>query len=185
MTPALSTTGLVLHELGLATGFGGSLFGKFALNPAVKAISSKEERGQVTNLAWNGFNIVNAVAVGTSAVTWFIGRSRLSGREIDNTTRMLTLVKDILIGSTLALGAANIFAGGMLAKQAPDGAVPSETGLTPAENTPPKAVKVMKFLDIAGLVNIACMAGVIGVTAFLNMKAGSSSKWSALTRFLP
>jgi hypothetical protein len=185
MTPALSSTGLVLHELGLATGFGGSLFGKIALNPSVKAISSKEERGQVTNLAWNGFNIVNAVAVGTSALTWFIGRSRLTGREIDNTTRVLTLVKDILIGSTLVLGAANIVSGGMLAKQAPDGAVPSETGLKPTDNTPQKAVTLMKFIDVAGILNIACMAGVIGVTALLNMKAGASSKWSALSRFLP
>lgn len=185
MTPALSSTGLVLHELGLATGFGGSLFGKIALNPSVKAISSKEERGQVTNLAWNGFNILNAIAVGTSALTWFVGRSRLTGREIDDTTRALTLVKDVLVGSTLALGAANIIGGGILAKQAPEGAVPSETGLTPAENTPEKAVRVMRFLNVAGVLNIACMAGIIGVTAILNMKAGASHKWSALARFLP
>lgn len=185
MTPALSSTGLVLHELGLATGFGGSLFGKIALNPAVRAISSREERGQVTNLAWNGFNIVNAIAVGTSALTWFIGRSRLTGREIDDTTRKLTLVKDVLLGSTLALGVANIVGGGMLAKQAPDGAVPSETGLTPTDNTPEKAARMMRFLNINGILNIACMAGVIGVTALLNMRAGASSKWSALSRFLP
>lgn len=185
MTPALSTTGLVLHELGLATGFGGSLFGKIALNPSVRAISSKEERGQVTNLAWNGFNIVNAIAVGTSALTWFIGRARLKGREIDKATRALTLTKDVLIGSTLVLGAANIVSGAMLAKQAPDGAVPSETGLKPADNTPGKAASLMRFINVAGVLNLACMAGVIGVTALLNMKAGVSGRWSVLSRFLP
>jgi hypothetical protein len=185
MTPALSTTGLVLHELGLATGFGGSLFGRIALNPSVKAISSKEERGQVTNLAWNGFNIVNAIALGTSAVTWFIGRARLKGREIDETTHKLTLVKDVLIGSSLVLGAANIISGGMLAKQAPEGAVPSETGLKPTDNTPEKAVSLMKFINVAGTLNLVLMAGVIGVTALLNMKAGTSTRWAVLTRFLP
>ncbi len=185
MTPVLSSTGLVLHNLGLAAGFGGSLFGKIALNPAVKVISSKEERGQVTNLAWNGYNIVNAVSVGASALTWLVGRWKLSGREIDSTTRALVITKDVLLGATVALGAANIVSGIYLANQAPEGRVPAETGNTPTAETPPAAAKTMKAIDIMGMINIVAMAGVIGITALLNMKAGSSSKWSLVTRFLP
>jgi hypothetical protein len=185
MTPVLSSTGLVLHNLGLAAGFGGSLFGKIALNPAVKVISSTEERGQVTNLAWNGYNIVNAISVGTSALTWLIGRWRLSGREIDSTTRALVITKDVLLGATVALGAANIASGAYLASQAPEGRVPVETGTTPTSDTPEKAAKTMKALDILGMINLVCMAGVIGVTALLNMKAGTSTKWAVVSRFLP
>ncbi|MDY7226344.1 hypothetical protein [Hyalangium rubrum] len=185
MTPVLSSTGLVLHNLGLAAGFGGSLFGKIALNPAVKVISSKEERGQVTNLAWNGYNIVNAISVGTSALTWLIGRWKLSGREIDDTTRGLVIAKDVLLGATVALGAANIASGIYLANQAPEGRVPAETGNMPTAETPENAAKTMKALDILGMINLVCMAGVIGVTALLNMKAGSSSKWALVTKFLP
>ena len=36
----LSTTAWVLHETGLAAGFGGNLFGQIALNPAVAEIQS-------------------------------------------------------------------------------------------------------------------------------------------------
>ncbi|HLL01110.1 MAG TPA: hypothetical protein VK539_11020 [Myxococcaceae bacterium] len=185
MTPVLSSTGLVLHNLGLASAFGGSLFGKIALNPAVKVISSKEERGQVTNLAWNGFNIVNAVSVGASALTWLIGRWKLTGREIDSTTRALVISKDVLLGATVALGAANIASGIYLANQAPEGRVPAETGNTPTAETPEAAAKAMKAIDIMGMINLVCMAGVIGVTAVLNMRAGASSKWSLVARFLP
>ncbi|ADO76037.1 hypothetical protein [Stigmatella aurantiaca] len=185
MVPVLSSTGLVLHNLGLAAGFGGSLFGKIALNPAVKVISSTEERGQVTNLAWNGFNIVNAVSVGTAALTWLFGRSKLSGREIDATTRGLVIAKDVLLGATVALGAANIASGAYLATQAPDARVPVETGNTPTVDTPENAAKAMKAIDVMSIINLACMAGVIGVTALLNMRAGASSKWSLVSRFLP
>ncbi len=185
MVPVLSSAALVLHNLGLATGFGGTLFGKIALNPAVKVIDRKEERGQVANAAWNGFNIVNAVSVGTAALTWLIGRAKLSGREIDNETRGLVIAKDVLLGATVALGAANIFSGASLAAQAPEGAVPAETGDTPAEETPPRAAALMKAVDIMGIVNLAAMAGVIGITALLNMRAGASSKWSVVARFLP
>jgi hypothetical protein len=185
MVPVLSSTALVLHNLGLATGFGGTLFGKIALNPAVKVIDRKEERGQVANAAWNGFNIVNAVSVGTAALTWLIGRSKLTGKEIDNETRGLVIAKDVLLGATLALGAANIFSGASLAAQAPDGAVPTEDGDTPSIETPSKARKLMKAIDVMGIVNIAAMAGVIGITALLNMRAGASTKWSAVARFLP
>jgi hypothetical protein len=185
MTPALSSAGLVLHNLGLATAFGGSLFGKVALNPAVAAISSETERGQVTNAAWNGFNVINAVSVGTAALTWLLGRSQLSGREIDRETHGLVLAKDALLGATVALGAANIFTGAFLAKQAPDGAVPQATGNTPTANTPQKAATAMRAINAMGLANLACMAGVIALTAVLNMKAGASGRWSVLARFLP
>ncbi|MFB1483641.1 hypothetical protein [Corallococcus sp. RDP092CA] len=185
MMPVLSSAGLVLHDLGLAAGFGGSLFGKVALNPAVKVLGSQTERGQVVNAAWNGFNIVNAASVGLAALTWLVGRSRLTGRELDRTTRGLVLAKDVLLGATVALGAANIVGGALLAKQAPGGAVPVETGLTPTARTPEKAARTMRALDVGGIANIAAMAGVIGVTALLNMRAGASSRWSLLSRFLP
>lgn len=185
MTPVLSSTGLVLHNLGLAAGFGGSLFGKLALNPAVRVMGSHEERGRVVNAAWNGFNVINAASVGVAALTWLVGRSRLTGREIDGTTRRLVLAKDLLMGATVALGAANILGGASLAKQAPEGAVPVETGLKPTVRTPEKAARTMQALDVGGVVNLFTLAGVIGVTALLNMRAGRSWRWAGVSRFLP
>lgn len=185
VAPTLTTTGLVLHNLGLASAFGGSLFGKVALNSSVKAISNKAERGKVTNLAWNGWNIVNAVGVGSAALTWLIGRTKLSGREISPTARTLTLVKDGLLGATVALGAANMATGLFLAKQAPEGAVPVEMGNTPTAETPAKAASAMRAINVMGIANIALMAGVIAITEVLNNHAATSPKWNLLARLLP
>jgi putative copper export protein len=52
------------HDLGLATWFGGTMFGKFALNPSVRAISERSERGKVLNAAWNSYNILKAAGLG-------------------------------------------------------------------------------------------------------------------------
>ncbi len=71
----LSTAAWVAHNLGLGACFGGTLFGKFALNPSVAAISSRPERGKVLSSAWNRYNAVNAASLGTAAGTWFVGRA--------------------------------------------------------------------------------------------------------------
>src|ERR671939_363206 len=47
------------HDLGLATWFGGSMFGKLAHNPSVKAISDPRERGKVVTAVATG--IANGV----------------------------------------------------------------------------------------------------------------------------
>jgi len=75
----LSTAAWVAHNLGLAACFGGQLFGKLALNPKLDALSSKTERGKMLNAAWNRYNVVNAVSLGTAAATWFVGRAGISG----------------------------------------------------------------------------------------------------------
>jgi len=103
----LSTTAWVLHELGLAAGFGGNLFGQIALNPAVQTIQSKRERGKVTHVAWDRYKAVNGVSLLVMAGTWFAGRALLSGREVGETSRALTLSKDILVAGALASGASS------------------------------------------------------------------------------
>ncbi|MBV9945606.1 MAG: hypothetical protein JOZ69_02035, partial [Myxococcales bacterium] len=93
----LSTTAWVLHDLGLATGFGGSLFGKMALHPAAGAASSKEERGRIVNAAWRTYAPVNLLGHVAFALTWAIGRKMLSGRSLGRTARALVLAKDALV----------------------------------------------------------------------------------------
>ncbi len=181
----LSTSAWVLHELGLAAGFGGPLFGRIALHRAVKDIHSEDERGKVLADAWQRYNTVNAVSLGTAAITWFIGRAMISGRSIDEETRKLVLLKDVLLGATVLTSAANMLSGRVMSEQAPDKAVPVADGDQPSPRTPPKAAKMQRFLDVVGPLNIVLTAGVIGVTTILAMKSGRSTKWSFVSRLLP
>ena len=62
----LSTAARVVHDLGLAVCFGGTLFGKVAFNPSVRALASKPERGRVGGTIWNRFNMLNAASFGAA-----------------------------------------------------------------------------------------------------------------------
>jgi hypothetical protein len=50
----------VVHNLGLAVCFGGSVFGKIALNPNLNVIGSEADRGEFLNTTWNRFNAISA-----------------------------------------------------------------------------------------------------------------------------
>jgi hypothetical protein len=181
MNTMLTGSALTLHNLGLAAGFGGSLFGQMALHPAVRTLDDKKERGEILNKAWRGFSPVNAFALGSVALTWVLGRSALSGGEIDDETRGLVLAKDVLVALYTATGLGSLIIGLTWGRREP----PVEQGGTPAAETPELDVKALKTVSRLGKVNILCAAGVIALTAILNIKAGRSHKWNLLSRILP
>jgi hypothetical protein len=185
MTPTLTTSAYVLHNLGLAAGFGGSLFGRIALNPSAKLISDKQDRAKIVNAAWNGYNIVNAVGLGATALTWLIGRSKISGRSISATARKLVLVKDFLMGATLVSGAVNLIGGGFLAKRALQDGIAMESGSKAADDAPDDVKNTTKLVNWLGVFSLATMAGLIGVSTWLDNTAQASSKWKFIARALP
>jgi uncharacterized membrane protein len=181
----LSATAWLAHNLGLGACFGGLLFGKVALNPSLDALESRSERGKILNAVWNRYNIVNAASFATAAATWFPGRLGLSGQEIDSQTRRLVLAKDGLFAVGAVTGIASIVQGLALARQAPQGAVPIETGTTPAAETPERASALLRSVNLLGNVNIGVTGGILAVTTILSMKASESTRFSGLSRFLP
>ena len=168
VSDTLANVTRAVHDVGLAAWLGGSMYGKFALNPAVAVIPDKAVRGQVTNKAWNGYNVVNTVGLGAAALGWGAARftearpDNLSGRE-----RALSLVKDVFMVSSVVTGFANGVQGGRLAKQAPDGAVPIESGTVPAPETPPAAAKIQRSLGVLGNLNIASGIALVATNAVL------------------
>jgi hypothetical protein len=180
----LSTTAWVLHDLGLAAGFGGNLFGQLALNPAVNTIESKEQRSKVTHAAWDRYKVVNAVSLAAMASTWLVGRLVLSGREVGRHARGVTLLKDGLVIGAFASGVGALVTGSMLdaARRANE---PIESGHTPAPETRPRVAKLQRMVNIVGIANIVLEASVLAVTTVLAMKSGKSRRWSFVSRLLP
>jgi hypothetical protein len=64
-------------------------------------------------------------------------------------------------------GVASGVQGARLAKQAPDGAVPIETGTVPAPETPAKAAGIQRSLGFLGNANIASGVALVAVNAVL------------------
>jgi hypothetical protein len=156
------------HDVGLAAWLGGAMFGKFAHNPSLVKISSRPERGSVSNAAWNGYNPINALGLGAAALGWAAARAteasngNLTGRE-----RALLTAKDGLMASAVLTGVLNGIQGARLAGQAPDGAVPVETGTKPATDTPAKAAGIQRSLAVLGNFNIASGVALVAVNAML------------------
>ena len=163
-----------LHDIGLAAWLGGSMFGKFALNPAVRLAQDKSDRGRIVNGAWNGYNAVNTLGLGAVALGW-AGARMTEAREgqMTDTEHTLALVKDALVATALVTGVASGVQGGRLAKQAPEGAVPVEDGTTPAAETPPPAAKIQRSLGVLGNVNIVTGVALAAVNAMLAQQSYS------------
>ncbi|HSI03819.1 MAG: hypothetical protein ACAI38_12835 [Myxococcota bacterium] len=180
MNTALTGTALTLHDLGVAAGFGGALFGQMAFHPAMKAVGNTKERGELLHRAWRNFSPAHAAGIAIVGLTWLTGRTMISGSEIDSTTRRLVLAKDVMVASYVASGLGAIglgFLGGQneprvsTAEKAVGNREPNDTAL--------------KASGHLGRINIIAGAAIIALTAVLNIKAGRSAKWSALSRFLP
>ena len=181
----LSTVAWVVHNLGLAVCFGGSVFGKITLNPNLDVIGSESDRGKVLNTVWNRFNAISAGSFVASAATWFPGRLGLSGGEIDEQTRNLVLAKDLLFAAGTVSGIASVVQGRALAGEAPGGAVPIASGTTPSSDTPEEAARLLRSVNQLGNANLAITGAILAVTTILSMKATESSKFSAVSRLLP
>jgi hypothetical protein len=180
----LSTSAWILHDLGMAAGFGGTLFGKAALDPAVKTIGSKEERGRVLDDAWGRFRVLDAIALGAMAATWWTGRAAFSGRRLGRSMRGLVIAKDVLVGTALATGIANMIAGAVVHRQQQRArAFPVDARYQTENGTTAKSAE--RFMAVVGPLNAALVAGAIGVNAALAQESGKSARWSAISRLLP
>jgi hypothetical protein len=164
----------VLHNVGMAAWVGGALFGRVAHNPSLSRISSHAERGAVANAAWNAYNLVNASALTAVGLGHLGGRltelrsSNLSARE-----RPFVRAMDAFTAIGVTTGVASAIQGARLARQAPGGAVPVETGVHPARETPPTAARIQRSLNVLGLVNVASGLGLVAATGLYWRSAAS------------
>ena len=181
---SLAATTRAIHDVGLAAWLGGAMFGKFAHNPSLRVVTNKAERGQAANAAWNGYNVINAAGLGSAALGWTAARLTETQPELMSPIeRQLSLAKDVLMGVAVVTGIANFIQGGRLAKQAPNGAVPVETGVEPAPETPPQAAKIQRSLGVLGNANIIAGVALVatnGVLSQFNYSRPSAKR--ALTR---
>jgi hypothetical protein len=168
----LSTTAWVLHELGLAAGFGSNLFGQLALNPAVGAIQSKRERGKVSHVAWNRYKAVNGTSLLLMAGTWYAGRAFSHHRKGDKTSRTLTITKDVLVGGALVAGVGAIVFGRLLDRETAIGNEPIKPGSRPSWETRSRIKTFERVTNGFARASVLMNAAVLAVTGVLAVKSG-------------
>jgi len=171
----IQNLGRTAHDIGLATWFGGQVFGKFALNPVVRLIDDPAERGKVVNSGWFTFNPIGfgGLLLGT-AVHFAARQTEVADANLSDTEKVLAKAQDVLAITAVVLTAATGIQGARLAKQAPGGAVPIEDGTTPGPDTPPQAAKLQRSIGALGNGALASGAGLLVFNALLDRVAFTS-----------
>jgi len=167
MTEA-SNKAKIAHNIGLATWFGGALFGQIALNPTIERISDKNERGRVLNEAWGRFNAANFPAIAATLLTWRLGNLK---DDAELRAPALTRIKNLLLGGAAVTGIASSILGARIAKQSSEGDTPVESGTQPAPETPEEAASSQRLISLTGPSNLALLVGVLAASAVIENSA--------------
>ena len=178
MAQQASTPVRSLHKMGLGINLGGTIFGLIALNPSVARISDKSERGRVLNEAWARFQTIGVLAMGVTVAMWRLGGLKEAESDIDAT---LAGIKNILLGGALITSVAAAIAGRKIARQAPEGATPVESGAEPAPETPEEAARSQRLSAFLGAATVVLVAGALGLSSALEVRAVEKSH-GALSR---
>jgi uncharacterized membrane protein len=150
----------VIHQLSLAAAYGGPLFAKVGLRPAVKReIKDMPTRVRLMTSVWSKFNNkVNVPAHVLFTATWIVERNAILRVANDRRTRGLVHIKDVLITGALLTGVANVLAGKALKRELKAEAQGEAT-------TTQKATlrKYRAFYKVMGPLNMALIAGSIAI----------------------
>jgi len=172
MHPQIQNVGRIAHDVGLATWFGGQVFGKFALNPVVGLIEDEAERGKVVNSGWFTFNPIGAAGLALGGAVHVAARlTEVADRNLRPQERVLARGQDVMLAASAVLTAATGVQGARLAKQAPQGAVPIESGVHPSPRTPPQAAALQRSIDALGNGTLLAGAGLLVFNALLDRVA--------------
>jgi hypothetical protein len=158
-----NTVSRSLHDLGLATWFGGSLMGAVGLNGAAAEVEEPKQRLRVANSGWNRWTPVNlagiAAHVAGGAVLLGANKGRLTSQQ---GVASATVVKTALTGAALAATAWSRALGARLDQA---GQVPVEGATEPGGAAPEDVAKAQRQLKVLQWVIPALTGAVLVLSA--------------------
>jgi hypothetical protein len=164
-----------LHDLGLATWFGGSLMGAVGLNGAAADVEEPKQRLRVANAGWNRWTPVNlaGIAAHVAGGTVLLGANK--GRVASQQgVAQATMVKTVLTGAALA---ATAWSRALGAKLNQAGEVPVEGGTEAAATTPEDVAKAQRQLRVLQWV----IPALTGAVLVLNARMGEQQRPAQVT----
>ena len=170
-----NTVSRSLHDLGLATWFGGSLMGAVGLNGAAAEAEEPKQRLRVANAGWNRWTPVNlagiAAHVAGGAVLLGANKGRVASQQ---GVAQATVVKTALTGAALA---ATAWSRALGAKLDEAGEVPVEGGTDPSVDTPEDVAKAQRQLKVLQWV----IPALTGAVLVLNARMGEQQRPAQVT----
>jgi hypothetical protein len=165
-----NTVSRSLHDVGLATWFGGSLMGAVGLNGAAAQVQEPKQRLRVANSGWNRWTPVNLAGIAAhlagGAVLLGANKGRVASQQGVAST---TVVKTALTGAALAATAWSRALGARLDQA---GEVPVEGGTEPSGDTPEDVAKAQRQLRVLQWV----IPALTGAVLVLNARMGEQQR---------
>jgi uncharacterized membrane protein len=178
MTSNDNTVARTLHDLGLATWFGGSLMGATGVNGAAAAVEDPTQRLRVANTGWARWTPLNLVGIAVhlagGAVLTGANKSRLAGQQGVAAT---SAVKAALTLAALGTTAYARVLGKKL-ERASD--VPVEGGTTPSPTTPDQVTRAQRQLTVLQWV----IPALTGALLVVNARMGEQQRPTRVTKGL-
>jgi hypothetical protein len=170
-----NTVSRSLHDLGLATWFGGSLMGAVGLNGAAAEAEEPTQRLRVANAGWNRWTPVNlaGIAAHVAGGTVLLGanKGRVAGQQ---GVAQAIVVKTALTGAALA---ATAWSRALGAKLNEAGEVPVEGGTDPSIDTAEDVAKAQRQLKVLQWV----IPALTGAVLVLNARMGEQQRPAQVT----
>ena len=164
-----------LHDLGLATWFGGSLMGAVGLNGAAAQVEESKQRLRVANAGWNRWTPVNLAGIAAhlagGAVLLGANKDRVASQQ---GVASATVVKTALTGAALAATAWSRVLGAKLDQA---GEVPVEGSTDPSGDTPDDVAKAQRQLKVLQWV----IPALTGAVLVLNARMGEQQRPAQVT----
>jgi hypothetical protein len=164
----VSSAGRAAHDVALGALIGGNLFGRLAMHPALEDISQERERGRVLNRAWRRYGTINSLALATLVAGWLPARlGQAAPRWLGPAERRLAVAKDVAMSAVVVTGLATAAGGVGFAQQAPGGSVPMASGHDTSADTPRRATRIKRLVNLLGALSLGAELSLAGVNAAL------------------
>ena len=153
-----------MHDLGLATWFGGSLMGAVGLNGATASLRDPSERSAAATVGWTRWAPVSTVAIGAHLIgaVQLLRTEQFRVRHQDGVARSSA----IKTGLTAAAVGVTAYSGVLNRKMAAAGPVPVEGATEPSFATPADVASTQKQLKAVQWLIPALTGGLVATTAW-------------------
>jgi hypothetical protein len=182
MTSNDNTVARTLHDVGLATWFGGSLMGATGVNGAAAAVEDPTQRLRVANTGWARWTPLNLVGIAAhlagGVVLTGANRGRLAGQQ---GAAAASAIKTAL---TVAALGATAYARVLGKKLERAGEVPVEGGTSPSATSPDEVTRAQRQLTVLQWVIPALTGGLLVVNARMGEQQRPTQVTKGLTRRL-
>lgn len=169
----------VLHDVGAAAWFGGTLMGAVGLNGAANSVRDENDRAPVASVGWARWAPLNAAAIGAHLVGGLglvlANRQRVAHQE---GTRGNTVAKTVITAAAVGLTAWSGVLGAQVGKA---GHVAAKGGVLPSSETPEDVAQAMQKLRVVQF----AIPAVVGTLIALGAQQGEQQKPEEQRRGLP